>query len=329
VTSTGWNSKSIYPNRIGREPALQNSMKKTLCIGIMISLGICCPGLGDTQAKTLVHGRRTRSYRVHVPASYREEHPAAVAFALHGYGDTAAGFEKTIGFNRIADREGFIVVYPNAAPFGARRRQLWNSGGMYEVWWAGRVDDVGFMARLIDVVSVDYTIDPNRIFVFGVSSGGFMTHHLGARLPGRIAAIAPWAGLLAYNDFTTGPPVSVIHFHGARDDKVLYTGLPNWRFYGVERGTRLWARRNTCKSTPIVIRDDPDILARRWAALSGNSDVVLYTLKNQTHDLPAPAICNLPEIAWAFFKSHPRENVTLRPGGRSNEVEPNQIIRSY
>jgi len=81
------------------------------------------------------------------------------------------------------------------------------------------VDDVSFIAKLIDTVSANYTIDPNRIFVFGTSSGGFMAHHLGARLPGRFAAIAPWAGLLAFNDFAAGPPVSVIHFHGAQDEK--------------------------------------------------------------------------------------------------------------
>jgi len=39
----------------------------------------------------------------------------ALVFALRGYGDTAAVFEKKIGFNGIADREEFIVVYPNAA----------------------------------------------------------------------------------------------------------------------------------------------------------------------------------------------------------------------
>ena len=233
----------------------------------------------------------------------------ALVFALHGHGNTAARFEKELGFNPIADREGFIVVYPNAVAFGPKRKQLWNAGGIYRAWWAGRVDDVGFIAELIDTVSAHYTIDPNRIFVYGTSSGGFMAHHLGARLPGRFAAIAPWAGLLAYNDFVAGPPVSVIHFHGAQDKQVLYSGLPNWRFYGVEYGSRLWATRNRCKSTPIVIRDDPNTLVRRWAAPKGTGDVVLYKLKHQDHKMPAPSTCNLPEIAWAFFKIHPRINV--------------------
>jgi len=285
-------------------------MMRTLLISLMIILGVVHTGLGDTQGKRLVHGGRTRTYRVHLPPSYREGHPTALVFALHGYSNTAAGFEKKSGFNRIADREGFIVVYPNAVAFGAKQKQLWNGGGIYEIWWGGRVDDVSFFAKLIDTVSAEYTIDPNRIFVFGTSSGGFMAHHLGARLPGRFAAIAPWAGLLAFNDFVPGPPVSVIHFHGAQDKKVLYyNGLPNWGFFGVEHGIRLWAARNRCKSTPIVIRNDPNTLARRWAAPKGTGDVVLYKLKNQDHGMPAPSTCNVPEIAWTFFKSHPKINV--------------------
>jgi len=234
----------------------------------------------------------------------------ALVFALHGYSNTAASFEKRIGFNRIADREGFIVVYPNAVAFGPKQKQLWNGGGIYEIWWAGQVDDVGFFAKLIDTVSAHYTIDPNRIFVFGNSSGGFMAHHLGARLPDRFAAIAPWAALLAFNDFVVGPPVSVIHFHGGQDKKVLYNGLPNWGFFGVEPGIRLWARRNGCKSAPIVIRNDPNTLVRRWAAPKGTGDVVLYKLRNQGHTMPTPSNCNLPEIAWAFFKNHPRTALT-------------------
>ena len=133
---------------------------KTLFMSLVISLGVVQIGLGGTEAKTLVHGRRTRSYRIHIPPSYREGHPMALVFALHGHGNTAAKYEKIVGFSSIADREGFIAVYPNAVPFGPKRKQLWNAGGIYGFWWAGQVDDVGFIAKLIDTVCAHYTIDP-------------------------------------------------------------------------------------------------------------------------------------------------------------------------
>jgi len=128
---------------------------------------------------------------------------------------------------------------------------------------------------------------------------------------------------LAFNDFVAGPPVSVIHFHGAQDKKVLYNGLPNWGFFGVEHGIRVWATRNGCKSAPTVIRDDPNTLVRRWEAPNGTGDVILYKLKNHGHSMPTPPICNLPEIAWEFFKNHPRSNVkTPWPEESQSSTEP-------
>ena len=50
---------------------------RTLFVCLMIGLGVVQTGLADTEAKTLVHGRRTRSYRVHIPPSYREDSPMA------------------------------------------------------------------------------------------------------------------------------------------------------------------------------------------------------------------------------------------------------------
>jgi len=60
------------------EPPLRNIMKKTLIIGILISLETVPTGLGDTHDKTLIHRGRKRSYRVHLPPSYREGSPMAL-----------------------------------------------------------------------------------------------------------------------------------------------------------------------------------------------------------------------------------------------------------
>jgi hypothetical protein len=56
-------------------------------------------------------------------------------------------------------------------------------------------------------------------------------------------------------------------------------------------------------------------MKRRWAAHREAGNVVLYKLKNQDHDMPVPSTCNIPEIAWAFFKSHPRINVEKQKKG--------------
>jgi len=287
-------------------------MQRTLTILLVLtlagSIGHC------SEQRSLVHGGRRRTYLIHLPVGHNKLTPTALVFCLHGYGSKAQWLEKESGLSLLADREGFVTVYPNALAFGAKHKQTWNGGGYYEIWTRG-LDDVGFISALIDELSRGYAIDPARIYAFGHSNGGFMAHHLGARLPHRFAAIACCAGLLTRNDFVPGPPVSVIHIHGRQDQTLPRTGLAKGGWVGVEKGVSLWAKRNRCSPQAETLRDDKQIRVRRWAAPHSSGDVVLYELKTWGHDLaridkgaPITAV----EEAWTFFKSHPKKVVARR-----------------
>lgn len=297
-----------------------NQIKKKIlwlvaCLGVCTlagSVGICA------EQRSLVYGARRRTYLIHLPIGHDKFIPTALVFCLHGYGDTAAGFEKKSGLSLLADKEGFIAVYPNALAFGPKQKQMWNGGGVYEIWARG-VDDVGFISVLIDELSRVYAINPARIYAFGHSNGGFMAHHLGARLPNRFAAIACSAGLLARNDFVAGPLVSVIHFHGKRDQSVRYTGIAKHGWPSVERGISLWVKRNRCSSKAEILREDNQIRVRKWASPRCSGDVVLVELKDWEHGLAKKdkgASITAVEEAWKFFKSHPKINVALRSSGK-------------
>ncbi len=279
-------------------------MLKNLYIYLSIVLISAQTALCATAEQILIHDGKTRTYRLHVPQSYRPTEAAPLVFGLHGYGGTAIGLENNTGLSNIADREGFIAVYPNAMPWGSDQKQMWNAGGAYTGWWSGGVDDVGFISSLIESLSIEYTIDTGRVFVFGHSNGGFMAHHLGAQLPHKIAAIAPCAGLLAYSDFAPGPPVSVIHFHGDEDSAVPYTGLEGYGFTGAEEGALTWAGHNGCYLIPEIIRDDERALAQKWSSPIGAGDVVLYKLINHGHGIPNDSQVSAPELAWEFFENH-------------------------
>ena len=282
-------------------------MKKWL-ICLLLVFALVRTSFCDTAERTLLHEGKTRTYLVHVPQSYSSSTATALVLGLHGYGGTAGGLENSTGLSDIADREGFIVVYPDALGFGSDGRQMWNAGGAYEQWWAGGVDDVDFLSTLIDTLSVEYFIDPARIFAFGISNGGFMAHHLGAKLPYRIAAVASCAGLLAYDDFEPGPPVSVIHFHGDSDSTVPYEGLADIGFSGAEEGALLWAQHNGCGLASEVLREDESVLVRKWASPIESGDVVLYKLFNRGHSMPNDSEVSAPQLAWEFFQGHPKLN---------------------
>src|SRR5262252_2942136 len=61
----------------------------------------------------LTHGARTRTYRVHVPPESAGGPARPVVLCFHGGGGTAAGQEAWSGLDRVADREGFVAVYPD------------------------------------------------------------------------------------------------------------------------------------------------------------------------------------------------------------------------
>src|SRR5271157_4317806 len=67
---------------------------------------------GD-HTRTLKHDERTRSYIVHVPPKYDPKQPTPLVLAFHGGGGNAQVMMRFYGLNDKADKEGFIVAYPN------------------------------------------------------------------------------------------------------------------------------------------------------------------------------------------------------------------------
>jgi polyhydroxybutyrate depolymerase len=97
--------------------------------------------------------------------------------------------EQMTRFSDIAEH-GFIVAYPDGI---GRARNAGHDVGLPE---AERVDDVGFIAQLIDTLTNEFNIDQRRIYAAGMSSGGMFSYRLACELKGRITAVASVAGSL-------------------------------------------------------------------------------------------------------------------------------------
>ena len=104
---------------------------------------------------------------------------------------------------------------------------------------------------MLDDVSSVLKVDPKRIYATGMSNGAMMCHRLGAELSDQIAAIAPVAGTLGFEEVKPKRPVSVLHFHGTKDPFVPYEG-PNGdtpqflKFLSVEATMQAWSTANGC-----------------------------------------------------------------------------------
>jgi len=133
--------------------------------------------------QSLVVGGVERVYVVRTPRDLAGRGaPAPLVLVLHGGGGNASIAEGMTGFSELAEKTGFIVVYPEGSGRFRGRLLTWNAGHCCGHAMEQRVDDVAFISALLDRLGADYPVDPRRIYVTGMSNGGMMAHRLGIAL---------------------------------------------------------------------------------------------------------------------------------------------------
>jgi polyhydroxybutyrate depolymerase len=292
-------------------------IRHQLVVAVLIVCALtaaCDPGdSGNVSTRALAFAGESRSYIVYAPRT-KLPHPALV-LVLHGRNGTAAALRRRtrLTFEKLADRDGFIVAYPDA-PVGT-----WNSGHAYAKTQA---DDVGYLAALIDTLSAEYQVDPDRLYVTGFSNGASMTYRLACERPDKIAAIAPVGGGLA--ERLMGPcaaasrrPIPLLVMHGTAD--------PINRYDDGERegNIQYWIRRNGCSlvanvsQLPDTAPDGTRTRVERYANCQAGAGVTLYAIEGCGHHWPGG---NEPlrlrnngrecrdfdagAVIWEFFGNH-------------------------
>ncbi|HEU5195339.1 MAG TPA: alpha/beta fold hydrolase [Methylomirabilota bacterium] len=205
---------------------------------------------------------RTRTFLVHVPRAVTRGVPLPVLVAFHGGGGNATGFQKYAGLDRIADREGVIVIYPDGTgPAAGRRLLTWNAGECCGHAQQTHVDDVGFTLAILKRLAGELPIDPARVYVTGHSNGAMMAYRMAAEAAEHIAAVAVVAGMMAVGRFAPAQPVPVLHIHSVDDPRALYRGGLGPPFPGtdvrsphpsVEGGLARWVIADRCATEPQV-----------------------------------------------------------------------------
>ncbi|MEQ9324200.1 MAG: prolyl oligopeptidase family serine peptidase [Polyangiaceae bacterium] len=175
-----------------------------------------------------------RRFLVYAPASYDACSPSAVVVDAHGATETAeqhAGLEPFMtwpnglgsGWRLVADREGFVVVTPQ---------------GIGNQWNPSDVDFVVEVERMVTTIA---NVDPERVYLTGISNGGFLSYWTACRDLGVFKGFAPVAGGYSGScQVTQAAPL--IGFHATGDSIVPYAA-------GVD-GAALWAEALHCNSGP-------------------------------------------------------------------------------
>lgn len=183
------------------------------------------PTLSSTVAKGIIEvGGLARTYRVYVPHGLPKQAPLVVV--LHGSGENGAQIrmETGYGFDRLADKHGFAVVYPDSYTFD------WDDCSIVGDFVVNErnVDDVEFLSTLTDKLIAEIGLDRRRVFATGVSAGGFMSMRLALEASSRFRAIAAVsANVPAPENFKCRPAgqgASVLIMNGTKDPLVPFGG---------------------------------------------------------------------------------------------------------
>ncbi len=282
---------------------------------------------GDNPGRMRMH--------VYVPDA-RPARPATVV-AMHGCGGSGPGFYSGSEFAGLADRYGFIVIYPSAT-------QQAGFGNCFDTWSdaakrrGGGSDPVSLIS-MVRYVQQQYGADPDRVYATGSSSGGMMTNHMLALYPDVFKAGAAFMGV-PFNCFAgaadyppgssqctggnmnrtpqqwgdavrqaypgyTGPRPRVQLWHGTNDTLVPYSLLQET----IEQWTNVFGLSQNPTST-----DTPQSgwNRRRYADTNGTVQVEAYSIQGAGHSLPS---AGMAAAAVAFFGLTGTPGPTTPPPG--------------
>lgn len=275
-------------------------------------------------------GALDRSYLLYAPARTQPAPPLLVMF----HGSMGSPGEMRVhtgyGFDRLADRDGFLVVYPQGY------QGNWNDCRRAADYPARRlgIDDVALFEVLVERLHRERNIDLGRVFVAGVSNGGSFVLRLALERPDRIAGAAVFAASLPTEANNVcaprGTPPPILFVNGTRDpinpfdggEVALFGFASRGEVRSAEGSVRWFAAREGARG-PVTRRIDPaDPSDRTWVERrlwrGPRGEVELLTVVGGGHVVPQRAYrpprllgrvtgaIDGPAEAWDFFRRQPR-----------------------
>lgn len=287
---------------------------------------------------------RTRHYLVHLPPGYNARRPLPLVMVLHGCRQRHRDIQHISDFDTLADRRGFAVVYPFVTSYsGWRMENCWG-------WWlrgevrpgAGEVQDLW---GIVEDVGKEFTVDPRRIHVTGLSSGAGMAVAMMVAHPDRIASGASVAGVpysetaaaVGLTKRTNGVfkpvhevssamraamgahrrPVPIFIVHSRRDTTVdiqaAHSLRDTWAHcFGVDASAPASVRVGRTQSTAWTLSKYRGAERRTLIETLFTEDGEHGWLGGNPGSFSNPHGPNISQMMWRFFRTHPLQRSAYR-----------------
>ncbi len=271
---------------------------------------------GDERFSVTVDGKK-RNFLVHIPTHYKPDRPTPMVLVFHGGLGTGKNIKKQSRMDEVADREGFLGVYPDGL------FRTWNAGGCCEEAMRRNIKDVAFVSTIIDRMEKDFCIDKRRIYATGFSNGAMMAHRLACELSERIAAIAPVSGVIMMSQCVPERPMPVMVLHGTKDPRSLWEGglgdkdpSKGVRDSIPETMRKLYTRYG-CPAREQTTFKRGAVACVSREPCRGGSEVTLCKISGGGHQWPGGEAVwpnklgplnrdvSASDLMWQFFKRHP------------------------
>ena len=236
-----------------------------------------------------------------VPSSYTGRDKVPLVFDFHGSNSSPNGQMTRSSWDKVAEKEGFIVVaLQGSLPGNFQNTYAWNVPLVTKV--EGGLDEVGFISSALSQVKQDFCVDPSRIYASGYSGGGRMLSHYICSGHGEFAAAGFVHSLRAGapvevegkwlpDPATCSParPISIMAFAGEKDNANPYAGggKPYWQ-YGFKTAIRRWSELAGCNGG-AKLESAGGVTYGLYDTCKNGARIASYVFAEGTHAWPKPS----------------------------------------
>ena len=277
------------------------------------------------------HDGYTRDFILHIPEHHELLNKIPLIIAMHGGGGKAKGMiALTKGrFNELADKHGFLVVYPQGLG------KSWNDGRQDPISYAHKndIDDIGYLSKIIRRMIKEYKVDSDRVFVTGISNGGFMSIRVSRELADQVKAVAVVCAAIPLNTkdaHVDAQSMNTLLINGTTDPLVPYNGgevkvlrKKRGRIISTDETIKIFITRNSCSHSPEIEEledEDPEdgtrVIREEYTNTETGKKVVLLKVLGGGHTWPGgwqyltekligktSTDINACDEIWSFFNS--------------------------